>query len=88
MVSPCFRIQLVFFPSYSPRFLTDDDAPDGSGPLNVSGLLCKHALAPLQQGDAALNELAVGQLSTATVGLRHRHKASHLRREREKGRTC
>lgn len=59
-------------------FLTDDDAADGPGPLDMSGLLCKHALAPLQQGDAALDKLAVGQLSAATVGLRYSHKASHL----------
>jgi len=60
--------------------LTDDYAADGASLLNVSGLLCKHTLAPLEQSDVALDVLSIGDLTTATVRFRHSHKASYLHR--------
>ena len=69
-------------PRGHPVILTDDDASDGTGPLDVPGLLGKHALPPLQQGDAALHNVPVGQLSAAAVGLSHCHKAPDLERGR------
>lgn len=64
--------------------LTDDDAPNGAGFLDVSGLLSEHTLTPLEEGDAALDILSIGQLGAATVGLSHCHKASHLHTEGRK----
>lgn len=58
--------------------LTDDYASDGAGVLDVTGLLCKHALTTLQQGDVALDVLAVGELAAAAVGFGYSHKASYL----------
>lgn len=63
--------------------LTDDYASDGAGPLDVPGLLCKHALTALQQGDVALDVLAVGDLAAAAVRLGHSHEASHLHETRK-----
>lgn len=58
--------------------LTDDYAADGASLLDVSGLLCKHTLTPLKQRDVALDILSIGDLSAATVGFSHSHKASYL----------
>lgn len=58
--------------------LTDDDAADGAGLLDVSGLLCKHTLSPLEQSNVALDVLRIGDLSAATVGFSHSHKATYL----------
>lgn len=58
--------------------LTNDDAADGAGLLDVSGLLCKHTLSPLKQSNVALDVLRVGDLSAATVGFSHSHEATYL----------
>lgn len=66
--------------------LTDDDTSDGPSLHDVSGLLSEHTLAPLQQSDAALYKGSVAQLRTATVGLSHCHKPTHLQTDKES--TC
>lgn len=58
--------------------LTDDYASNGASLLDASGLLCKHTLAPLKQSNVALNIFSIGDLSAATVGFSHSHKASYL----------
>lgn len=63
-------------------FLTDDDASDCPSFLNVPSLLCKHALASLQQSDAAFHNLTVTQLRAAVIRLRYGYEPTHLR-ERE-----
>lgn len=67
------------------RALTDDYASDGASLLDVSGLLCKHALTPLKQSNMALDVLSIGDLGTATVGFSHSHKASYLHQRKEAG---
>lgn len=57
---------------------TDDNAADGASLLDVSGLLCKHTLPPLEQGNVALDIISVGDLAAAAVRLSHSHKAPHL----------
>lgn len=64
-------------------FLTDDNASYGPSFLNMPGLLCKHALAPLQQSDPARHNLTVSQLRTAVVGLGYGYKPTHLRESKE-----
>lgn len=58
--------------------LTNDYASDGASLLDVSGLLCKHALSPLKQSNVALDILSIGDLGAAAVGFSHSHKATYL----------
>lgn len=61
---------------------TDDYASDGTSLLNVSSLLCKHALPPLEQSNVAQDILGISDLSAATVRFSDCHKASYLHKER------
>lgn len=59
--------------------LTNDYASNGASLLDVSGLLRKHALTPLEQGNVALDVFSVSDLTTACVGLGHSDKAPYLK---------
>lgn len=60
--------------------LTNDYASNGASLLDVPGLLCKHALTPLEQSDVTLDVLGVNDLTAAAVGLGYSDKAPHLHR--------
>lgn len=64
--------------------LTNDYASNGASLLDVPGLLCKHALTPLEQSDVTLDVLSVSDLTAAAVGLGHSDKAPHLHKRGRK----